>query len=188
MNDKKVKDLMLPLAEYATISAESTIREALVALNKAQMGLTYDRHHHRAILVIDETGEVVGKLTHHSILASLEPRLLGSVDLRQLDRAGLTQEFISSMEESAVNLNLTLERMCAEAGRRKVEQAMVPTIESIEEEAPLAEAIHLIVRKHVQSVLVTRSDRVVGILRTSDVFEEVADMIRSTEGCRDAQG
>lgn len=179
MEEKRVKDLMLPLQEYATVSSESTIKDAIVALSKAQMGLTYDRHHHRAILVLDVDGEVVGKLTHHSILKSLEPRLFANGDVRSLDRVGLDPGFIESIRESYRYFSTSLDRLCEEASRRKVVEAMVPTVESIDEESLLTDAIRLIVDRHVQSILVTRRDAVVGILRTSDVFEEVADLIRS---------
>lgn len=178
MEEKKVKDVMLPIEEYATIPAGSTVQEALVALNKAQLGLTYDRHHHRAILVLDPEGDVVGKLTHLSILGSLQPHLLGNDDMQFLDRAGLTLEFVESMEESYRHMNTSLEGLCARAGQLGVEDAMVPTYESIDEEATLAEAIGRAVSAHVQSMLVTRHGKVAGILRTSDVFEEVADLIR----------
>ncbi len=178
MDEKKVSDVMLPLEEYATIPVGSTVKDALVALNKAQLGLTYDRHHHRAILVLDRDGEVVGKLTHLSILGSLEPRLLENVDIESLDRAGLTPEFVESMQESYHLLNSSLEVLCSRAAGLRVEDAMVPTIYSIDVDASLGEAIHVAVREHVQSLVVTRTGTVVGILRTSDVFEEVADLIR----------
>lgn len=178
MEEKKVSEVMLPLEEYATIPAGSTVKEALIALNKAQLGLTYDRHHHRAILVLDRSGEVLGKLTHLSILGSLEPRLLESVDIQSLDRAGLTPEFVESMQESYLLLNAGLEVLCARAAGLQVEDAMVPAVHSVDVDAPLGEAIHVAVREHVQSLLVTRAGKVVGILRTSDVFEEVADLIR----------
>jgi len=178
MDEKKVIDVMLPLEEYATIPVGSTVKEALVALNKAQLGLTYDRHHHRAILVLGPGGDVVGKLTHLSILGSLEPRLLESGDILSLDRAGLTPEFVQSMQESYHLLNSSLEILCARAAGLKVEDAMVPAVESIDVDASLGEAIHVAVREHVNSLVVTDGDEVAGILRTSDVFEEVADLIR----------
>jgi CBS domain-containing protein len=144
------------------------------------MGLTYDRHHHRAILVLDAGGEVVGKLTHLSILAKLEPSLLQNADVHALDRAGLTPEFIESMEESYRLVNTSLNKLIARAAQLNVEDAMVFSMESIDEQAPLVEAIHMAVKAHVQSLLVTSGGKVTGILRTADVFEEIADVIRAS--------
>ena len=68
-----VGELMVPLEEYATVSKEATLREAILALEKAQMTLDPARHKHRAILVLDEGGKVVSKITMKNILFALEP-------------------------------------------------------------------------------------------------------------------
>ncbi len=177
MDDKTVRDLMHPLDEYATISCNCTIREALVALNKAQLGLTPDRHQHRAVLVLDGWGNVVGKLTHWAILRSLDPELLQNEDLASLDRAGLSDDFVSRLKQQTRMFSGSMTRLCEAAGRVRVEDAMVPAGESITENAPLSEAIQQFVLLHSQSLLVRRDDKVVGILRLSDIFEEVANQI-----------
>jgi len=178
MKPRKVKDLMLSLQAYATVPSSATIREALVALSKAQLGLTYDRHHHRAVLVLDGTGRVVGKLTHWGMLRSLEPRLFGQVEREMLSRSNLSRDFIESLQSRHRGLPHTLQAMCQEAARVMVKDAMVPVRESIDAESELTEAIGKMVLGRCQSLLVTRSDEVVGILRLSDLFEEVADLIR----------
>lgn len=180
METKRVRDLMLPLSEYATIDADRTVREALAALDKAQLGLTYDRHHHRAILALDEEGHVVGKVTHHSLLRSLEPRLLEMVDIESLRRVDLGEDFIEKLRGESEHRQQSLQALCRKSARLKVKDAMVAVMEHIDENAPLIEAIHVLVDRHVQSMLVTSNGQVVGILRLSDVFEEIADMIRST--------
>lgn len=182
MESRKVKDLMLALDEYATVASDATIREAVAALSKAQLGLTYNRHHHRAVLVLDRDGRVVGKLTHWAILHSLEPRFFGQADREALSRSNLSQEFIQSLEQRFSALRRDLASACREAARVLVRDAMVPVRESIDEEAELTEAIRMMVLGHWQSILVTRQGDVAGILRLSDVVEEVADLIRETDG------
>lgn len=179
MEDKKVRDIMLSLDEYATVSCEATIQEALVELSKAQMGLTYNRHHHRAVLVLDSGGRVVGKLTYWAILRSLEEKFLTDSDYDALSRSGVSQVFIESMQRGFSLFEGNLDQMCKKAARISVKDAMVPAEENIDDEASLTEAIRLMVLGHWQSMLVTREDRVVGILRLADVFEEVADLIRA---------
>lgn len=180
METKKVKDIMLSLQEYATVSFDATIYEALIALSKSQMGLTYDRHHHRAVLVLDEDGHVIGKLSHWAILRSLEPKFFQNADQEILFRSGLSHDFIQRLRDNFSMLSTNLNFMCKEAAKIKVKDAMVPINESIDEEAFLTEAIRLMVLSHCQSMLVIRGKAVVGILRMSDVFEEVADIIRNS--------
>jgi CBS domain-containing protein len=182
MEMKTVKDLMVSIAEYATVPAEASLRDALRALDNAQLGLTDDRHHHRAVLVLDDTGAVIGKLSHWAILRSLEPRFFTSADTSALDAAGFSSEFIGHLEEGLTRHFGNLEFLCEKASRIKAKAAMVPAGESIDASALLIEAIHQLVVTHVQSLPVTRGEKTVGILRLSDVFEAVADIIRRGEG------
>lgn len=173
-----VGDLMISINEYATVPAHATLREALRALDNAQLGLTDDRHHHRAVLVLDERGDVIGKLSHWAILKSLEPRLLTPADTSTLDAAGLSSEFIGSLEEGLTGYVGSLESLCRKASETRADVAMVSAGEGIDADAPILEAIHKLVADHVQSLTVTRGSRTVGILRLSDVFEAVANIIR----------
>jgi CBS domain-containing protein len=180
MKEKKVRDLMLSLDEYATVRSDSTIKEALEVLSIAQLGLDHRRYLHRAVLVLDERSNVIGKLSHWAILWSLEPKYLNYYDEASLARAGLTEDFIKSIRENFSLFAGGLEQQCHATARIKAKDAMVPIGESIAESAPLTEAIHLMVTKHVMSIPVTRRGKVVGILRQSDVFEEVAELIRAS--------
>jgi hypothetical protein len=55
---------------------------------------------------------------------------------------------------------------------------MIPIDSGIDENAPITDAIHMLVMTHDYSTMVTRKGDVIGILRLADVFEEVADIIR----------
>lgn len=179
MKQKNVRDLMLSLDEYATIGGDKTIGEALEVLRQAQEELIPGRHFHRAILVLDERGTVIGKLSQWAILRSLEPSFLKYEDEEALVRSGLSNDFIESMKSTLALFRSNLEQICRAAGRLRARDAMVPIGESISEDAQLIDAIHLMVIHHVLSLPVTRQGKVVGILRQSDVFEEVSGIIRS---------
>ena len=124
MDEKKVKDLMLPLSEYATVSSESTIQDALKALDRAQLGLTDDRHHHRAVLVLDEDGDVVGKLGHWAILRKLEPKFLNTGDLSVLSKANFKTDDISDLEESLTGFMGSLSALCKRAAGIRAKDAI----------------------------------------------------------------
>jgi CBS domain-containing protein len=180
MVEKKVKDIMLSVEEYATVSTESTLKEALLALSRAQPDEDQKRHHYRAVLVLNWRGQVVGKLSHWAVLRSLEPHFFKRRDIASLHRAGLTQDFIDSMEEMSSQFAISLQQMCRRAAKVKTKDAMVPAGESIDEDAPITDAIHRMVNAHTQSLLVSRKGEIVGILRLTDVFEEIAEMIRES--------
>lgn len=182
MEEKRVRDLMVALDEYATVGADQTLREALEALSQAQLGLTQDRrHHHRAVLVLDEDGKVLGKLSHWAILRALEPKFLKTDDVASLSRAGLTDDFIAMMQKGFSMFTGSLDQMCRYAARIRAKDAMVSVGETIDENDLLTDAIRMLTMMHVQSLPVTRGEQVVGILRLSDVFQEVAETITKSD-------
>ncbi len=70
---KRVKEIMLRLSDYAVVGEDETILDALRALEKSQEKLPPGRQPHRAILVEDARGEIVGKLHHFAFLRALVP-------------------------------------------------------------------------------------------------------------------
>ena len=181
MSMQTVKDIMLPLSDYATVPADRSIRDALLALDDAHLGLDDDCHYHRAVLVLDQDGRVVGKLTHWAVLRALEPGLHRRGDLEALHRAGLSASFIEGVVDNLPVPGESLDCLCRAAAQIPAREAMVPAGESIPETASLLKAVRMLVANHAQSVLVTRGHNVVGILRLSDVFQAVAHLIRPGE-------
>ena len=87
-----VKELMVPLEAYATVPRDATLREAVLALEKSQMTLDPSRHKHRAILVLDESGKVVSKITMKNILIALEPNYGKVEGTGVLERSGYSTD------------------------------------------------------------------------------------------------
>jgi len=179
MDQKKVKDLMLPLTDYAVVSEDATLLDAFAALDEAQSKLPPGRQEHRAVLVMGKNGRVVGKIGHLGFLKALEPRYGAMGDVEALSRAGLSAEFISSMMDNMRFWRDDLADVCARAKTTRVADVMRPVTESIDENAPLTEAIHALVMWQTLSLLVTRGGEAVGILRLSDLFAELSRTVQS---------
>jgi len=171
---------MVPLAEYATVSEEATLYDAVLALEKAQEAFDPKRHRHRAVLVFDKKNKIVGKLGQLDILRSLEPRYAEMGDLGPLSRAGFSPQFLRSMVEKFALWDESLRDICSKAARLKVKDIMYTPTEGeyVEESASLGEAIHQLVMGHHQSLLVNRGEEIVGILRLVDVFKDVCDTMK----------
>ena len=56
-----VKEIMIPLSEYATVSEDATLYEAIVALDEAQAKHVKSPYSHKAILVFDKKIKLSGK-------------------------------------------------------------------------------------------------------------------------------
>ncbi len=97
-----------------------------------------------------------------------------------LERSGFSPDLIKSMLEDNALWAKPLQFVRERATELKVGDFIQTPSDSeyIDENAPLGEAAHqLIVQPHL-SLLVTSGDKVVGILRLSDVFSKVCDIIK----------
>ena len=175
-----VKELMVPLEAYATVAREATLREAILALEKAQMTLDPSRHKHRAILVLDESGKVVSKITMKNILIALEPNYGKVEGTGVLERSGYSPDLIKDMLANNALWAEPLQFFGERAARLKVSDFIQAPSENeyIDENSTLGEAAHQLIVYPYLSLLVTRDDEVVGILRLSDVFTKVCEIIK----------
>lgn len=179
MERKTVKDLMVPLENYAVVDENATLLEAILALDKSQEQLETKRQPHRAILVINNRGEVIGKIGQLAFLKALEPKYQALSDRGALAKVGISAEFLSSMMESFRSQGAELSQLCRRAASIKAKDIMSPVKESITASSGLGEAIHQFIHTQALSLLVEENNKVVGLLRLSDLFDEIAETMRS---------
>ncbi len=180
METKIVKDLMVPLSDYATVSKDATLGEAVAELKKSQEE-TNGKYVHRAVLVCDENNRVVGKLSMICLLRALEPKYDEMLPKKGGLHLGLPLEFQKTMLEQLRLWDQPLDHICQKAVDKKVAEFMTKPSEGmfISQDASINEAIHQLVMGNRQSLIVRDGKECVGILKLTDVFEEVANEISS---------
>jgi CBS domain-containing protein len=181
MESIAVRDMMIPLESYATVSEDATLAEAVLALEAAQNNFDQNRYQHRAVLVYDKNRNIVGKLSQLDVLKALEPKYQGAGDFKELDQFGINADYIRNLIDELGLLKKPVQDICRRAAEAKVKNIMyTPTQgEFVAEKATLNEAIVQFLVGHHQSLLVTRGKDIVGILRLTDVFKKVTDMIKA---------
>jgi CBS domain-containing protein len=181
LKTKLVQDVMVPLDDYATVSEEATLREAVAALKKSQADFDQAKYRHRAILIYNKDQHIVGKVSLLSILMGLEPKYDKMLSDKGPLHVGFTRQFQRAMLEQFKLWDEPMEHLCQKAADIKVKSFMTPLKEGefIEPQASLNEAIHQLVIGHHQSLMVTIGRKVVGVLRLTDVFEVVAEAVLS---------
>ena len=183
MKKYRIDDLMVPLSEYATVTVGATLHEAILALETAQEEFDQTKYRHRAILVLDKTGTVVGKISQHAALKALEPQYLKMSSSSSAAHYGFSVTFLNDLQEQYSLLDGALENICQKAAKMKVENFMskLSEWEFIDLGASLDKAIHLLVMGHHQSLLVKQAGKVVGVLRLTDVFAAVFQILKTCE-------
>lgn len=183
MSIVKVKDVMVPLDTYPTIHEDATLYESVMALEDAHSKESKSNYKYRALLVLDDDKHVVGKLDHLSILRALEPQFQDIGDVSMLTRFGFGPSFLRNITRDFELLQKPLDDICTKAAKITVHRIMhVPgATEFIDHETTLNEGIHTLVMGNRQSLLAKKEDRVVGILRLSDVYHYIHESMGRCE-------
>ncbi|MBF0378901.1 MAG: CBS domain-containing protein [Desulfamplus sp.] len=181
MKSYKVKELMVSLSKYATVDEKATLFEAVLALEKAQAAYQGTKYPHRAILVLDANGQVSGKVSQMDVLRALEPKYSEMQETSNLAMYGFSSKFIKSLVNYYNLWDSPLTDLCKKAGEIPVIKFMRKPMEGeyIDESASLDEAIHQLVCGHHQSLLVTKDDKITGILRLTDVFDSICTAMKT---------
>ena len=171
-----VKDLMVPLSEYATVSDDATLSDAILALEKAQAEFDQTRYRHRAVLIYDKNHKIIGKLSQLDALKALEPKYKELQTEGAARHLGFSTTYIQGMLNQFSLWATPLGDICKKGADRKVKEFVYTPTEGeyVREDASLDVAIHQLIIGHHQSLLVTdKSGEIVGVLRLSDVFAAV---------------
>ena len=178
MRSKNIRDLMVSLEMYPQVAKGASVYDALMALDKAQANLPTGRQKYRAVLIKDAGGTIIGKIGQLAFLKALEPRYHPEDDIGELEIAGVSEDHISTMMESMRLVMDDLANLKDRAEAVHVEKVMHPVTESIDVGNNLADAIHLLIKYQTISLLVKENNRVIGLLRLSDMLDEITREIK----------
>jgi len=178
MKSKAIQDIMVPVADYAVVPETSTLKEALVALENNNRRYKDGPYRHQSLVVVDTNQHVVGRLSQIDIMRALEPRYQKIGDVTS-GLAGLTTQMLATIREEFRLWERPIEDLPAIINELKVVDVMqVPTEgEFVMETDTLNIAMHRIVMGQHHSLLVTRGKLIVGILRSTDVFNALYDLL-----------
>ncbi len=183
MKTKPVKEFMVPVSDYATVSRDATLKEALRALENENKRFGDGPYRHASLLVIDAEKRAIGRVSQIDIMRALEPRYAEVGESAWIARSRLTTRMLKTIREQFQLWDQPVETMCKTMERLSVADIMqIPTEgEFVDEDDTLNIAMHRIVMGSHHSLLVTRGSEIVGIVRSTDVFNVLYDMIDCSE-------
>ena len=178
-----VKDLMVPITEYATVPEGSTLFQAVLELEKAQEEFDHTKYRHRAVLVMDKNRRVIGKLSQLDVLRAIISGNKQMEEVEEISRFGFSTNFIAAIREQYRLKDRTLKEICSEPARMRVEDFMqTPSAgEHIAADASLDNAIYQLSQGPYLSLMVTQGNDIVGIVRLSDVFAAIFHAMKENE-------
>ena len=134
-------------------------------------------------LFLNKKKRVVGKLGQLDVLRALEPKEEDANEINELSQFGFSSNFVHKLRTQRRMTAAPLKDLCSQASQLKVEDFMQTPSEGefIEQESSLEMAVLQLVMGHHISLLVTRNQEIIGILRMTDVFAAVFHTMKECE-------
>ena len=181
MKTKHVKELMVPISDYATVHEDATMAEAIQAFENEKKRYGDAPYRHQSLVVIDSNQHVVGRLSQVDMMHALEPGYNDIGESRWIGYSELSRKVLATLREQFQLWEQPLEVMCQAVCNAKVKDHMqAPTEgEIVSETDTLNIAAHRIGMGRHHSLLVTRDHVIVGFLRSTDLFNALDDTIKA---------
>ncbi|MEE4111369.1 MAG: CBS domain-containing protein [Desulfobacteraceae bacterium] len=189
MKNYCVKEMMVPISEYATVSDDATLFEAVLALEKAQEKFQQSRYSHRAVLILDKNKRVIGRLSQMDFLRALEPRDANLDQIRKFKQFGFSRKAVSLQQEEYLKSSPPILDVYSHTAKLKVADFMQRLTEGeyIDEHTSVDNALHQLTSGSNLSLLATRGKDIVGVLRLADVFSAVFNAMKESESQRSGE-
>ncbi|WP_432736133.1 response regulator [Maridesulfovibrio sp. FT414] len=172
-SEKLVGNVMIPLGEYTEIDADSTVGEAIAALEESMRGLIATnrimKSGHRSVIARNADGSTAGILSPRDLLYAVLPEYLSAPKPSTAD----------SLQYSAMFWEGQFTSLAEKLGGKKVRSLLSGEFLTIESSANLMEAANALVTTGKRRIIVQENGRDVGIVREQELFYEIARIISS---------
>ena len=166
---KKARELMIPLKDYPHVPYWFTLRQAMAIIREA--AIKYEgTFEPRSLLVFDEKYHLLGVLSLGGIIRGLIPKTLQGT-IAKLRAAIDLEAAVASLEADISGPAVK------EAAETQVSEVMSPIKATVDVGDSLAKALLLMLKEDIIRVPVMEEQKVVGMVRRSDIFQEVADFV-----------
>ncbi|WP_054030948.1 CBS domain-containing protein [Desulfatitalea tepidiphila] len=180
MEKMKVRELMRPIDEFPRISSRATFMEAVESLDSADLAFRAGKAPERIVLVSDERGRIIGKLSPIDVVKALEPNFSYINDLKIGFHKHLVQASLDSMKELYRvwhNPLLDLWQKATSIRIRDFINRPQPD-QMVHADDTMDTAFHRFVEGRHGSLFVRDGGEIVGLIRFSDVYRKIKEAMR----------
>ena len=175
-----MKDLLIPLEHSATIHVDKPLREAVAELQTVYCEIESGKcteAGHRTSLVLDENDKLIGILDFQAILKVLIPEISGSLS-QKLQAIGVSIAFAEGDTPHLDESNQKFRERVIKNAETKVSDIMLKLRgKNATIDMTLVDALKIMYRSKITILPVYENDKLIGILRDSDLFLATASIL-----------
>jgi len=175
---KKVRDIMVPIKEYALTCEDCTLAEAILDMRKiycqVEAGKCTEAGHRTSLVVSD--GKLVGIIDFMTILKVLIPEIAGGLS-KKLEALSVSVAFAEAGAQDLDERNAHFRERVLSNAQTKVGDIMLKLRGTVEADAYLIDALKALAKHKVTVLPVFEGKELVGVLRDSDLFLAAARIL-----------
>jgi DNA-binding response OmpR family regulator len=170
--EKQVRDIMIHISDYTTITEDKTIQEAIIHLMKSFDHVISSskllKTGHRSILVFDsQNEELKGILSILDLIGALRPAYL------RMPKPSMAE----SIQYSPMFWSGLFTTQAQSMAQMMVSELMSEDIPYIQANTNLMELADIMYRKQIRRMIVLNGQEIVGVVREQELFFEIASTL-----------
>jgi len=170
--EKQVRDIMIHISDYTTITEDKTIKEAIIVLMKSFDNVISSskllKTGHRSILVFDSNNEnLIGIISILDLIGALRPAYLKIPKPSMAESIQYSPMFWSGMFSTQAQSMADM----------LVSDIMSEEIPYIQGDTNLMELADIMYRKKIRRMIVLSGREIVGVVREQELFFEIANTL-----------
>ena len=173
MEMRRVGEIMIPLNDYPHLSVWSSMLEAIEMMHQAELEVRGRKSLPRIILLFDLDGSISGTVRRRDLMRGMAPQFLRGQPLKY----GMT--FFDLPVDNHLS-ELSSGKMAKDFRKqvnRPVTDVMRPIDRTINFDESIMTAVYEMVNHDLIILPVLQNGKVVGVVRTVDVFHELAELV-----------
>ena len=175
---KRVREMMIPVEKYPSVRIDDTLKRAVEVIEGARLEVGRRVSLPRVLLVFDHEDDLVGIVRRRDIMRGLEPDFLVSQPLEyrvKFFEVGVDPHLSELSSELSKEVDLgRVVRGLREQANRSVGDVLRPISTSLGPDDQVMKAVYEMVSLNESLIPVVEGDRVIGVIRSVDVFHELA--------------
>ena len=174
METKRAGDLMIHMDEHPHVPHTTTLRQAISEIENAEIDVKGRKSLPRVLLVLNDSGGLIGLIRRRDILRGLEPEYLSAKPLQYRRK-------LFDIKVDANLAELSFEQLIKnfhERAEKLVTSVMISDVKTVEYDDHITKIIYEMIENDVPLLPVLLNEKVVGVVRSVDVFNEIAKYLK----------
>ena len=174
MENVRARDVLIPLDKYPHLPYWFTLKQAIAEMEGGVLEINGRTSLPRMLLVFDEKYQLMGMARRRDILKGLEPKFLREKPLQYRKKLWDVQV---DPELSELSYGKIVEAVVKLADETSISDVMLPIEATVDYEDHIVRVIYEMNKHNLSLLPVLKDGRVVGVVRSVDVFHEVAKVV-----------